>query len=433
MITKRKIADFALSALDQKIEAILLRGTDDNSRLGGDIDIVVPAGQAAKAAVCIGEAAVSVGWSVVGFRHLGYVAQICLLIPNPAGIDDTAIKIDLSDGLAWYALGNDLIGEAIFRLQSEGTSEAQAAGLATFFQKMLYPGFLRDRDKSRIFAAIDPEEINTFCVKNNLPVSMTEIEAGLLKKKTRWQLRAVSANARGISMLPWVLMAVWSALRARLGVRTGGGQIIGVSGMDGSGKSTLVDRFVRALTIAEFTEPELVHLLPEVIPTPHKIIRRKSSVENYTRPYSEPPVRSRLSAISRLGYYILAFSAARIWCGVKVTRGATIIFDRSIVDFSSDLARARIPHVQLPKWLLKALLPPGLFFYIDATAETVVARKGELTHERASELSRRYLATSKALNIIRIDGEVDAHSVFGTFISVVTEKNMRRARLRALL
>ena len=428
MITKQNIADFILSVLDQKVAVILLRGSDDNSRTGGDIDVLVPAGQSAKAAVCIGEAATSLGWAVVGFRHLGYVAQICLMIPNASETDDLAIKIDLSDGLAWYALGVDPIGEAIFRLHRKGGSEAQAAGLATFFQKALYPGFLRDRDKQRIFAEINHKDIDAFCIENNLPISLKEIEAGLLLQKTRWQLRAASANARGLKMAPWIAMVVWSALRARLGLGTGGGLVIGVAGMDGSGKSTLVDRFVRALVDAEFTQPELVHLLPDVIPTPHRIVRRKSTVDNYTRPYSEPPVRSKSSAILRLSYYILAFAVARLWCRGKTARGKTVVFDRSIVDFASDLARARIPHIQLPSWLLRALLPPGLFFFIDTTPETVVTRKGELTLERATNLSCRYLVTSQTLNIVCIDGEPDANTVFGAFVSTVTDENMRRVR-----
>lgn len=431
MIGKQEIAAFVLAALNRRMDAILLRGTDPDARAGGDIDIVVPAARAAEAAVWVAEAAATAGWAVVGFRHLGYVAQICLIIPDTVGSDDTAIKIDLSDGLAWYALGDDPIGEAVFRFRTAGGSEAQAAALATFFQKILYPGYLRERDRDRVFTALSTEDLAAFCRAHGLPVSVEEIDAGRLKSATRWHLRAASANARGLKLLAWGANAAWSALRARTGLGTCAGQVIGVAGMDGSGKSTLVDRFVRAVTASEFTEPVLVHLLPDVIPMPHRIIRRKSTVNNYTRPYSEPPVRSRLNGRLRLCYYIAAFAATRLWCSAKTARGKTIVFDRSIVDFASDLARARIPHVQLPDWLLRTLQPSGLFYCIDAKPDTVVTRKGELTLERATELSQRYSAISKTMSLQCLDGERDVPSVFKAFLAAVTDEVLHRARRRA--
>ena len=428
MITKQAIAKFVLSALNGKVEVILLRGTDDHSRVGGDIDFIVPAGESAGAAVVIAEAACDAGWGVVGFRHLGYVAQICLIIPDPAGVEDTTIKIDLSDGLAWYALGDDPIGKAVFQFRRESGSETQTAALATFFQKILYPGFLRERDRDRIFGAISAADIEAFCLAHKLPVSFGEINAGRLESCTRWRLRYVSANVRGLNMLPWFITVMFLTIRARMGLCTGAGQIFGVAGMDGCGKSTLVDRFVRAVSSSEFTEPLLVHLLPDVIPMPHQVVKRKTTVQNYVRPYAEPPVQSRFSGFLRLGYYMVAFAAARIWCGLKTARGRTIVFDRSIVDFASDLARARIPHVTLPGWVLRVLLPVGRFYYLCAKPNTVVERKRELTLERATDLSAKYSATSKAMNIGCIDGERNANLVFHAFLRGVTDEVIDRAR-----
>ncbi len=429
MTTKQNIGNFVLSALEQHdIPAILLRGTGENLRVGGDIDVLVPASTSAEAALRVCEAAEAAGWSVIGCRHLGYVAQVCFLIPRFNNGVDISIKIDLSDGLSWYALGDDPIGEEIFRYCREGGDEIKTAALATFFQKALYPGYLRGKDIRRVFLAISSEEIHLFCVANGLVLSLEDIAKGSLGRRTQWHLRAASGGAGGLKKLPWILLVILSALKARLRFGTGSGIAIGVAGMDGSGKSTLVDRFVKAVIASEFTAPVVVHLLPDVIPTPHQIIKRRASVDNYTRPYSEPSVKSPINAALRLSYYILAFSAARLWCTAKTASGRMVVFDRSILDFASDLDRARIPHVRLPLFLLKLLLPAGFFFVLNAKPETVVARKGELTLERATTLSRRYLVIANSLSIACIDGDGDADKVFKDFVSIISAENMRRVR-----
>ncbi len=430
MINKQNIADFVLSILNQNdISSILLRGTDDRSRSGGDIDFVVKKRQSAKAAMCVGAAAAANGWAVVGYRHLGYVAQLCLLIPASDGIDDIAIKIDISDGMVWYALGEDPLGEAIFRMHREGGRAAvQAVGIATYLQKMLYPGFLRHRDMLRVFGVMKPDDILTFCFENNLPISIEEIETGILQTKTRWKIRAASANVHGLKMLPWIVTAIWLSMRARLGFSTNGGQIIGMVGTDRNLKSMLADRLVRAVVSTEFTRPELVHLLPDGIPRSRLFSRMMFPVGNYASPHSESPLRLRPSILVKLGYYILAFAGARLWCNINMARGKIIILDRCVVDFIVDLERVLFPQKQFPHIILKLLLPKGIYFYINAKPDNIVAHRPDLPYEQASKLTCRYLSISKILNIFYIDGGVDRQKVFNSFVAAITVENVKRVQ-----
>jgi hypothetical protein len=137
-------------------------------------------------------------------------------------------------------------------------------------------------------------------------------------------------------------------------------------------------------------------------------------------------VASKLNGLLRLSYYIVAFTAAKIWCHTKLIQGKIVLFDRSIIDFSSDLTRSRIPHIQLPSSMVRALLPRGTFLYIDASPEVVIVRKGELTLDRASRLAARYDRTVQTTGIVRLNGNKSVESVFAAFLDAVTEKTMQR-------
>lgn len=204
------------------------------------------------------------------------------------------------------------------------------------------------------------------------------------------------------------------------------GLVLGISGLDGSGKSTLVDRFIDAHRKTGSAEPLVVHLLPSWIPLPHKIVRRSKTENNYTRPYSEPPVSSRLNGLVRISYYLCAFTLARfsLWFGAK--RGQLIVLDRSFFDFASDLTRARIPAYRLPTFLLRALMPSGMLIYLDASPENVVARKGELSLDKAKMLQERYRATCKVVNAKVLNGDSPPDIVFMELLEFLSKEYMRR-------
>jgi hypothetical protein len=173
-------------------------------------------------------------------------------------------------------------------------------------------------------------------------------------------------------------------------------------------------------------EPQLVHLLPDWIPLPHQIVRRRKTQSNYTRPYSEPPVSSRLNGALRLAFYLCAFTLARLslWIGMK--RGRLLMLDRSFLDFASDLTRARIPARSLPAWLLCALMPVGRLFYLDASPEVVVARKGELTLEKARSLRASYIDTCNTVGVTLLHGDCTADAVFRELLCHLSKVYMQR-------
>lgn len=404
-----------------------LRGTDAFAREGGDLDYMVPTRHALAACRQVAVTAMEEGWFLAGFRDIGYLAQIVLIRPNASV--DYALKIDFFDGFRWYGVGQDVAGYRLFESPIHHQLDAaKLAGAACFFQKILMVGRESERDWARVSATgADAPYLAETARSLRLPVSHSQIESRGVTGLGKWRLRAASGGATGpLSTLAWLPKAAWAHLKFKSGLATKAGLILGVSGLDGSGKSTLVDRLVANIRKAGGEQPKIVHLLPDWIPLPHQLLRRNKTQANYTRPYAEPPVTSRLNGLMRLAFYLCAFTLARLSLSLSAKRGRLIIMDRSLLDFASDLTRARIPAYRLPGWLLRTLMPSGRLFYLDASPDNVVARKGELSLEKATSLQASYRETCKIVGANLLNGDNVADAVFTELLGHLSQEYMHR-------
>lgn len=425
---KTELTALVKKALSGTMPVLTLRGADALARDGGDLDFIVPPGHAVAACNVVSRAAHAEGWYLVGFRDIGYLAQIVLIRPVLGGADES-LKIDFFDGLRWYGVGTDVAANRLFdALTPLPGDEDKVSGAAGFFQKILTVGRQSERDWARIVATgADATYLAESAQALRLPITRAQIETRGVAGVDKWRLRAASGGVtEPISAFVWLLRATAAHVKFKLGTGTGMGLVVGVSGLDGSGKSTLVDRFIAAYRKAGGEQPLLVHLMPTWIPLPHQIFRRGKTQSNYTRPYSEPPVSSRLNGGLRLAFYLCAFTLTRLSLWIERKGGRLIILDRSFVDFASDLTRSRIPARRLPTWLLRALMPVGRLFYLDASPEAVVARKGELTLEKARSLRESYLKTCDAVDATLLNGDDTPDAVFKELLSHLTREYMQR-------
>src|SRR5690606_36304784 len=99
---------------------------------------------------------------------------------------------------------------------------------------------------------------------------------------------------------------------------------------------------------------------------------------------------------------------------------------RSLLDVASDLTRARIPAYRLPVWLLRGLMPTGQLFYLDAAPENVVARKGELSLEKATSLQAKYRETCKVVGATLLNGDNSPDAVFKELLGHLSREYMQR-------
>jgi hypothetical protein len=102
--------------------------------------------------------------------------------------------------------------------------------------------------------------------------------------------------------------------------------------------------------------------------------------------------------------------------------------DRSLLDFASDLTRSRIPAARLPEWLLRTLIPKGQLFFLDASPDVVVARKGELTVEKAHSLQASYRETCNTVGATLLGGDRSADEVFKELLSHLSQEYLQRLR-----
>lgn len=419
-------------ALFTVMPVLPLRGADAFAREGGDLDYMVPPGRAVAACRQVAETAIAEGWFLTSFRNIGYLAQIVLIRPR-ADVDD-AMKIDFFDGLRWYGVGYDVAGHRLFAsLQLVPSDNGRLAGAACFFQKILTVGQESERDWARVVTTgADAPYLAETARSLGLPITRSQIESRGVTGLNKWRLRAASGGAAGALLaLAWLPQVIVAHLKFKSRLATESGLILGVSGLDGSGKSTLVDRLISDIRKAGGEHPQIVHLLPDWIPLPHQLLRRKKTQTNYTRPYAEPPVSSRLNGGIRLSFYLFAFMLARLSFWITRKRGRLVIMDRSLLDFASDLTRARIPAYRLPGWLLRTLIPAGRLFYLDASPENVVARKGELTLEKATSLQASYRETCDIVGATLLDGDNPPDTVFKELLGHLSLEYMSRIAVRA--
>lgn len=430
-MNKVALGELAMRALTPEIPVKVLRGLDDHSRAGGDIDFIVPPGLSIRACQVVADVACENGWLVAGFRDIGYVSSVTFVKLSDA-VKDDAVKLDFINGFDWYAVGtyaqitNPFSG--LWDSIHQEWDDSRIAGALTFFQKIMASGSVSPKEWNRVEGTgADSTYLAGVASKLDFPITLAEIEACKVSSLRKWLLRAASGGVRSpYPALFWFMRSAFAHLRFKLGVGTRMGLVIGVSGLDGSGKSTLIKRFIDTYHKAGGDKPQLVHLLPSWIPTPHQLFRRHKTQTNYTRPYSEPPVPSRINGGLRLSFYLCVFALARLslWVGMK--RGRLIILDRSFLDFASDLTRSRIPAFRLPTWLIRKLVPVGRLFYLDASPEVVVARKGELTLEKARSLQMSYRATCKTVNATLLNGDETSDAVFKELLGHVSQEYMLR-------
>jgi len=426
-LTKNEIGQFAIQVVKKSMPAEVIRGMDSHAHQGGDFDIIVQPGMALHACNLVAVAAQDQGLSIISFRDIGYVSSIVLL-----SINGVAVKLDFVNGFSWYGMWSNKsianpFGDRWAKFHKNWT-DTKIFGLLTFYQKIMASGAIKSKDWERIRAfGVDSDYLADFASYLRLPINLENIRVLKINTFSKWRLRAASCGVDNIfKAFFWFLRVCLAHAKFKIGFGTGKGIIVGISGMDGSGKTTLVDRLINAYITAGIEPPLLVHLLPSWIPLPHQVFHRKKTSQNYTRPYSEPPVSSKLSGWIRLAYYVCAFALTRIWLFFASLRGKQIILDRSFLDFASDLTRARIPQRYLPAWLMKLASPCGKLFYLDASPDVVVARKRELTLEKATSLQVSYLATAATLGAKVLDADNNDDVVFSELLNHISQEYMQR-------
>ncbi|MGB0403856.1 MAG: hypothetical protein ACPGEG_07135 [Salibacteraceae bacterium] len=180
------------------------------------------------------------------------------------------------------------------------------------------------------------------------------------------------------------------------------GFIITFSGVDGAGKSTIIE--IVKKEISDKYRKEIVQLRhrPGILPmlNAYRVGTTKAeelATETLPRTGSN---KSLLSSALRFTYYYMDYLLGQVYIYFKyIIRGKIVIYDRYYFDFITDPKRS---NIQLNKSVVKALysliLKPKLNFFLYANSEVILKRKKELDAETIDRLSASYKGLFTELN-----------------------------------
>lgn len=202
----------------------------------------------------------------------------------------------------------------------------------------------------------------------------------------------------------------WSKVRRYL---KPSGIVVAVLGVDGAGKSTVIDAILPVLNAATHNAVFIQHLRPSLLPPLASLKGQKIAPSGpVVDPHRAKP-SGVLGSFVRLGYYLLDYILG-YWIKIrpKVAKQPTVvIFDRYAYDMALDPRRSRIGLPGKVAGWFAALAPkPDLIFCLHGNPEVISARKQELSLEetrRQVEALRTFAKKEPRAVLISTDTSIE--------------------------
>jgi thymidylate kinase len=172
------------------------------------------------------------------------------------------------------------------------------------------------------------------------------------------------------------------------------GIILTFSGVDGAGKSTIIEH-VKGILEKKFRKRVVViRHRPSILPILSAITKGKEQAEKdaaSTLP-RQGTNQSKLSSFVRFMYYYVDYLFGQIYINFKYKfRGYVVLYDRYYYDFILDSKRSNILiNPSIVRFGYKFVFTPDLNFFLYADPEVILKRKQELSAETIVELTKQY-------------------------------------------
>jgi thymidylate kinase len=180
-----------------------------------------------------------------------------------------------------------------------------------------------------------------------------------------------------------------------------GGLVITFSGVDGAGKSTVINHVKERLEKKWRKRVVVIRHRPSVLPILSAWKYGKEGAE--ARSVQNLPRQGQNfglgSSLVRFGYYYLDYVVGQVVIWLKHTRrGHIVLYDRYYFDFINDGRRS---NISLPTGFTQALYAfvnkPKLNFFLYADPQEILRRKQELSASTITQLTQQYKSLFGAL------------------------------------
>lgn len=178
------------------------------------------------------------------------------------------------------------------------------------------------------------------------------------------------------------------------GIKNKRGFTITFSGVDGAGKSTIIEE-VRSILESKFRKNVVVlRHRPSILPILSAYKHGKTKAEQIaaTTLPRQGKNNNTLASLIRFTYYYTDYLFGQFYIKVKYHwRGFAVLYDRYYFDFIIDGRRSNIAlPKRIPRFFYRFIYQPPLNLFLYADAETILQRKKELSGQHIRELTKDY-------------------------------------------
>lgn len=291
---------------------------------------------------------------------------LCFASKNQYGISVPALEHDLEYTLLFYTLNGADVPTKYVDFFGTAHKKDQLRALRYFQNKYL----------------LTHSSIASLLTSFNLNESAFELY--FIKESSFKPIQSVKAR--------WNYLV--DVIKEKIGKR---GFMLTISGVDGVGKSTVIELLKEQLEAKYRKQVVLMRHRPKVLPIlstfKYGSVKRAESNATHLTP-NKVSKKSIVGSYLRFFYYYLDYVLGQFYIHARyIWGGKIVLYDRYYFDIINHPQRTNlVVNRTFAKWLYRPIIQPEMNIFLNASPEEITKRKRELTKQQITQLSSRYLS-----------------------------------------